>query len=373
MDPEPDDGRLDETRSFKVLSPGTMLSHYRIIETIGEGGMGVVYKALDTRLDRPVALKFLPPRLLCDAEARERFEHEARAASALNHPNITTIYEIDEAEGRCFIAMEYIEGKSIRELVKEGPLAIEKITDIALQIGNGLDAAHNKNIIHRDIKSANIMRTDTGQAKIMDFGLAKVKGVTVLTREGTTLGTVAYMSPEQARGEEVDHRSDIWSLGVVLYEMLTGELPFEGDREAAILYSVVHERPRPLKEAKPDAPPELVKIINRALKKKPESRYQSATEMLIDLTAYKERLRSEEGGLLSLRSFLRLIRRPYIAVPVALVIVVVCLVTIRLFNRRERIRWAKVIITWTHTDLLNRQNNTFLTTRNSSSCCRSVP
>jgi dienelactone hydrolase/predicted Ser/Thr protein kinase len=341
MNPEPGDGRLDETRPFKVLSPGTMISHYKIIEKIGAGGMGVVYKALDTRLDRPVALKFLPPRLLCDAEAKARFEHEAKAASALNHNNITTIHEIDEAEGRCFIVMEYIEGQSIRELLKERPLAIDEIADIALQIGSGLDAAHKKGIIHRDIKSANIMWTDTGQAKIMDFGLAKVKTVTRLTREGTTLGTVAYMSPEQARGEEVDHRSDIWSLGVVLYEMLSGELPFKGDREAAILYSVVHEEPKPLKETRPGVPPELVKIIDRALKKKAESRYPSVAEMLTDLTKYRESLRAEEFGVFNLRSFFRLMRRPCIAVPAALVMIAACLVAVWLSKRQKRIRWAK--------------------------------
>ena len=337
----PDEGRLDETRAFRVLSPGTMISHYRITEKIGEGGMGLVYEALDTRLERTVALKFLSPRLLCDTEARTRFEHEAKAASALDHSNITTIHEIDEVEGRCFIVMEHIEGKSLKQLTEEGPLAIDEIVDIALQISRGLDAAHKKGIIHRDIKSANIMWTDAGQAKIMDFGLAKVKTATRLTREGTTLGTVAYMSPEQARGEEVDHRSDIWSLGVVLYEMLSGELPFKGDRETAILYSVAHEEPKPLREVRSDVPPELVKIINRALKKKAKLRYQSVTELVEDLTEYRENLRAEKAGVFNLRSFSRLIRRPCIAVPAALVILGVCSVAIWLFKRQERIRWAK--------------------------------
>jgi serine/threonine protein kinase len=206
-----------------VFSPGTVISHYRIIEKIGAGGMGVVYKAEDTRLKRTVALKCLPPRLICDAEAKERFEHEARAASALNHANITTIYEIDEVEGQCFIAMEYIEGKSIREIATEKSLSLPEILDISIQMAGGLNAAHERGVIHRDVKSANIMVTTKGRVKIMDFGLAKLRGVTRLTKTGTTLGTLQYMSPEQVQGKDVDNRSDLFSLGVVLYEMITGQ------------------------------------------------------------------------------------------------------------------------------------------------------
>lgn len=185
--------------------------------------MGVVYKAEDTRLKRTVALKCLPPRLICDAEAKERFEHEARAASALNHANITTIYEIDEVEGQCFIAMEYIEGKSIREIATEKSLSLPEILDISIQMAGGLNAAHERGVIHRDVKSANIMVTTKGRVKIMDFGLAKLRGVTRLTKTGTTLGTLQYMSPEQVQGKDVDNRSDLFSLGVVLYEMITGQ------------------------------------------------------------------------------------------------------------------------------------------------------
>ncbi len=255
-------------RPMEELVPGTLLaSKYKIAEVAGRGGMGIVYKAEDTKLKRKVALKFLPPELMLEEEAKERFVLEAQAAAALSHPNICTIHEIDEEEGRSFIAMEYVEGQTLRAKIERGPLEEQETLDIAIQIAEGLDEAYKKGITHRDIKSANIMVTEKGQAKIMDFGLAKVKGGTLLTREGTTLGTVAYMSPEQARGEEVDHRSDIWSLGVVMYEMLSGQLPFGGDREASILYSVVHEEPKPLKAIKPDIPVELQQIIYNALKK----------------------------------------------------------------------------------------------------------
>lgn len=259
-------------RPMEELPPGTTLAgKYKIIEVLGRGGMGIVYKAEDTKLKRSVALKFLPPELIQDEEAKERFVLEAQAAAALSHPNICTIHEIDEEEGKSFISMECVEGQSLRSKIEKGPLELDEVLNISLQVAEGLEEAHKKGIIHRDIKSANIMVTDKGQAKIMDFGLAKVKGGTLLTREGTTLGTGAYMSPEQAKGQEVDLRSDVWSLGVVIYEMLSGQLPFKGDREASILYSVVHEEPKPLKEIKRDLPPELQQIINRALKKKPDS------------------------------------------------------------------------------------------------------
>ena len=195
-------------RPIEERTPGTLLAgKYTIVEVVGRGGMGIVYKAEDTKLKRSVALKFLPPELTRDQECKERFVVEAQAAAALGHPNICTIHEINEEEGQSFIAMEYIQGRSLKAKIEKGPLAVEEALDIATQVAEGLDEAHRKGIIHRDIKSANIMVTDKGQAKIMDFGLAKVKGGTLLTRKGTTLGTVAYMSPEQARGEEVDHRS----------------------------------------------------------------------------------------------------------------------------------------------------------------------
>ena len=329
-------------RPMEELPPGTTLAgKYKMIEVSGKGGMGIVYKAEDTKLKRSVALKFLPPELIQNEEVRERFVLEAQTAAALSHPNICTIHEIDEEEGKSFIAMEYVEGQSLRSKIDKGPLGIDEALDIAIQVAEGLEEAHKKGIIHRDIKSANIMVTEKGQAKIMDFGLAKVKGATLLTREGTTLGTVAYMSPEQARGEEVDHRSDIWSLGIVLYEMLSGQLPFKGDREASILYSVVHEEPKPLKEIKRDLPLELHQIITRALKKRPESRYTSAAEMLKDLKQYQDVLRAEELGAFNLRTLLRRIRKPRVAIPIVTVVLAISLVAIWFFNRQANIRWAK--------------------------------
>jgi serine/threonine protein kinase/dienelactone hydrolase len=329
-------------RPMEELRIGTELADkYRIEDVVGRGGMGIVYKAEDTKLKRRVALKFLPSELIQDKEAKERFILEAQTAAALAHPNICTIHEINEEDGEYFIAMEYVEGQNLREKLHEGPLEVEEALDIAIQVAQGLDEAHKKGIIHRDIKSANIMVTDKGQAKIMDFGLAKVKGGTLLTREGTTLGTVAYMSPEQARGEEVDHQSDIWSLGVVLYEMLCGKLPFKGDREASILYSVVHEEPKPLKELKRDLPPEMQQVINRALKKKPDSRYSSATEMISDLKKYQDALRAEELGAFNLRTFIRRIRRPKVAIPAICAVLVIALASVWFFTRQAKIRWAR--------------------------------
>jgi serine/threonine protein kinase len=262
---------------------GKTISHYKILEKLGEGGMGVVYKAQDTKLDRIVALKFLPKHLLCDEEAKTRFAHEAKSASALNHPNITTIHEVDEVEGECFICMEYVEGKSIRELIKQKMLSIEEILNISIQIAEGLNVAHKKGIVHRDIKSDNLMLTAEGLVKIMDFGLAKLKGVTKLTKTGTTLGTLQYMSPEQAQGKEADQRSDIFSFGVVLYEMITGQLPFKGEHEAAVIYSIVNETPEPLARYKANVPERLQRIVDKALKKDRNIRYQSAAEVIADL------------------------------------------------------------------------------------------
>lgn len=324
------------------LHPGYELANkYRIEDVVGRGGMGIVYKAEDTKLKRRVALKFLPPELTQDDEARERFVLEARSAAALSHPNICTIHEINEEEGRSFIAMEYVQGQSLKERINKGSLGTDEALKIAIQVTEGLEEAHKKGIVHRDIKSANIMITDKGQAKVMDFGLAKVKGGTLLTREGTTLGTVAYMSPEQARGEEVDHRSDIWSMGVVMYEMFSGELPFKGDREASILYSVVHEEPKPIKQLKRDLPVELQQMIDRALKKRPESRYASAEDMLRDLKKYEDSLRAEELGALNMRTLLRRFRRPRVAIPVICAVILIALASIWFFNRQAKMRWAR--------------------------------
>jgi serine/threonine protein kinase len=274
---------------------GRTVSHYKILEKLGEGGMGVVYKARDTKLGRTVALKFLPKHLLCDSEAKSRFENEAKAASALNHPNITTIYEINEAEEECFICMEYVEGKSIKELIKEKTFSIQEILNISLHIAEGLNAAHRKGIVHRDIKSDNIMLTHDGSAKITDFGLVKLKGVPKVTRTGTTVGTVAYMSPEQARGEEVDHRTDIWSLGVVLYEMLTGQLPFKGDYEATIIYEILNGEPKAIQWFRADVPDHVVALVSRLLEKDPAHRLSSAKEIIHLLHERPHEKAPEEG------------------------------------------------------------------------------
>jgi serine/threonine protein kinase len=217
------------------MSRKTIL-HYQILEKLGQGGMGVVYKAEDTKLKREVAIKFLPRHIVVSEEEQARFKVEAQAAAALNHINIATIYAIEEVNDEIFIAMEYIDGQELKEKISQGQVDIEESIKIAIQIAEGLNAAHKKDIIHRDIKSANIMLTNEGQVKIMDFGLAKIRGGAQLTKEQSTLGTAAYMSPEQTRGEEIDQRTDIWSLGVVMYEMLTCDLPFKGDYEQAVIY-----------------------------------------------------------------------------------------------------------------------------------------
>jgi len=245
--------------------------------------MGVVYRAHDTKLDRDVALKFLPPYQASDTVEKERFFHEARAASALNHPNVTTIHEIDEYNGQVFITMEMVEGKTLKQLVKTEALSVKKALEIAIQICDGLAAAAEKGIVHRDIKSDNIIQTSKGQVKIMDFGLAKIKGASKLTKTGSTVGTAAYMSPEQASGEEVDHRSDIFSFGVVLYELLTGKLPFKGDHPASLAYAIINDEPQPLARFNDKVSAELQRIVVKALAKDREERYQSVNDMGADL------------------------------------------------------------------------------------------
>jgi eukaryotic-like serine/threonine-protein kinase len=316
---------------------------YRIIAEIGSGGMGVVYKAEDTKLRRTVALKFLPPELSRHPEAIERFVREAHAAAVLDHPHICTIFEVGEYEDTAFIAMAYIEGQSLREKTAKQPLGIDEALDIAIQVAEGLEEAHNKGIIHRDIKSANIMVTEKGQAKIMDFGLAKVVGESLITKEAKTMGTVAYMSPEQARGEVVDQRTDIWSLGVVLYEMLSGQLPFQGERETSIMYSIVHEEPKPLKAIRPDVPAELERIIKRALEKRPDLRYPSAGEMLRELKNCRKSLEAAELGVLNLRSLWRRIRKPQVAIPAVIIIVALVFLGLRFSSHQAKVRWARQV------------------------------
>jgi serine/threonine protein kinase len=279
---------------------GQAISHYKILEKLGEGGMGVVYKALDTELDRTVALKFLPHAITPDESEQARFLQEAKAASALNHPNICAIHSLGEHEGQRFIDMEFVEGETLRKRienarppesrqeVRQGRLKIEDSINYTIQIGEALQEAHSHGIIHRDVKSDNIMVTPKDQIKVMDFGLAKLKGSLKLTKTTSTIGTLAYMAPEQIEHATVDARSDLFSLGVVLYEMLTGHLPFRGEHEAAMMYSIVNEEPEPLQHYLPDAPSDLIHIVNRALDKDPEDRYQSAHDMVIDLRRLKK-------------------------------------------------------------------------------------
>ncbi len=289
---------------------GKTISHYKILEKLGEGGMGVVYKADDTKLERHVALKFLSPRIIGTDTERARLVHEARAAAALNHPSICTVYEIDEADGQIFIAMECVKGQSLKAMIESASMPLDEALAIAAQIAEGLAEAHAKGIVHRDIKPANVVVTPGGRVKIMDFGLARSNDATQLTVAGTTVGTVAYMSPEQARGKSVDHRTDIWSLGVILYEMIAGRRPFRGDRDQAVIYSIVNEEPEPLSVARPEVPGELENVMSRMLAKNPASRHPGAEEVLADLN----RLRKDPEAATSMMPTSAHRRGPSIAV-----------------------------------------------------------
>jgi tetratricopeptide (TPR) repeat protein/TolB-like protein/predicted Ser/Thr protein kinase len=268
---------------------GKTISHYRIVEKLGEGGMGIVYLAEDTKLGRKVALKFLSRGAALPEDEHRRFINEAQAAASLNHANISTIYEIEESDEGPFIAMEYIAGDNLSDRIADGPLPVEESIEIAIQVLKGLDQAHSQEIVHRDIKSANIMIKKNGTAKIMDFGLAKLADRTRLTREGAAPGTVAYMSPEQAQGKDVDHRSDIWSSGAVLYEMITGRQPFAGEYEQAMIYSILNDPPPPPTSVRTGIPMELERIALKALSKDPGERYQHADGMIADLRALRRK------------------------------------------------------------------------------------
>jgi eukaryotic-like serine/threonine-protein kinase len=276
---------------------GQTISHYRIIEKLGEGGMGVVYRAEDLKLGRAVALKFLPPHLLESEEHKARFKHEARAAALLDHPNICTVYEIDDVDGQTFLAMACLEGQTLKQKIAARPLPLEDALDIALQIGHGLQAAHEKGIVHRDIKPANIMITPQG-LKILDFGLAQLSDRTKLTASGIKLGTPAYMAPELTEGKPADRRSDIWSLGVVLYEMVSGRVPFAGEAEAAVAYAILRTAPEPLTALRTGVPLELEFIVDKCLAKDAENRYQHADDLSVDLRSLGEKLKSGRSTIL---------------------------------------------------------------------------
>jgi serine/threonine protein kinase/Tfp pilus assembly protein PilF len=326
---------------------GNTISHYKILEKIGAGGMGVVYKAEDTQLKRTVALKFLPPELTRDEDSKRRFLHEAQAAACLDHPHICTIHEIGTTdEGQMFISMAHYEGLTLKAQIASGPLPLAKAIDITIQVAEGLAEAHQNQIVHRDIKSANIMITKKGQVKILDFGLAKLRGMTKLTREGTTLGTVAYMSPEQTSGETVDHRSDIWSLGVLLYEMVTGQQPFIGDYEQAIMYAIMNEEPEPVTGIRTGIPPEIDRIINKTLSKKVSERYQNFEDLLVDLSRFKKQFSRESKPLIKIIK-----KRPSIKFLTAGILLILVLLIAGYFILKETTKPDKPVIQKTETTL----------------------
>ena len=312
---------------------GKTISHFRVLRELGRGGMGVVYVARDIDLERDVALKFLPPQFTHDDSATQRFFAEARAASGLDHENICAVHEIGRTDdGRVFIAMAYYSGRTLKDLIAEGPLGAEQARDIAAQIASGLVVAHEHGIVHRDIKPANIVVTDRGQVKILDFGLAKlVANTTQLTATGTTVGTVAYMSPEQIRGQNVDARSDLWSLGVVLYEMLAGRLPFTGDHPAAISYAILHERPAPITHYRAGVPPALVRVLERSLQANAAERYPSAAEMRTDL-----------GGSASIAiSSRRRSLKKWVVASIATIAVLITALALWQRSRSTKMEWAR--------------------------------
>jgi formylglycine-generating enzyme required for sulfatase activity/cephalosporin-C deacetylase-like acetyl esterase len=318
---------------------GQTVSHYRIVERLGGGGMGVVYKALDTRLNRFVALKFILPALTKDRDANDRFMQEAQAASALDHPNICTIHEIDEtADHELFLTMAYYDGETLKKRIERGPLPIGEAFDIAIQMAQALSRAHQAGLVHRDVKPANTMLTGDGLVKVVDFGLAKLAGSSDLTRTGTTLGTVAYMAPEQIRGDDVDARADVWALGVVLYEMLAGRRPFDGTNDLAVLTSIANDTPKPIASVRTDVPAGVPRILSRSMDRTIASRYASATELLKDLTACRTAMtESAPRGV----DVWRLLRRPVVAIPAVVILIAAGVPATMAYRRASRARWAR--------------------------------
>ncbi len=328
-----------------IIKGTTFAGRYQLIEELGRGGMGVVYKAEDTKLKRTVALKFLPPELTHIPDVKDRFMREAQAAAALDHPNICTVYEFDEAEKKTFISMAYIEGQSLRKKIESGPLELDEALRIATQVAEGLQVAHKKGVVHRDIKSVNIMVTEDNQAKIMDFGLARMTGGTLLTQEGMTMGTIAYMSPEQARGEEVDHRTDIWSLGVVLYEMFGGQLPFKGEQDQAVVYSILNEQPKPITDLRSEIPISIGQVVAKALEKNPDERYQQVEELVEELKSISAGIVPEEIKVRLRKAKLRKRKRTILYTCAAGSVIAMVVIALNLFmgGRAEAIESIAVL------------------------------
>jgi len=355
MGPDGDARRRQHRRSPVI---GRVVSHYEILEEVGSGGMGTVYKARDTRLDRLVALKFLPVEWRRDEDARERFSREAKAASAIDHPHICTVYDIGETEdGRMYIAMAYYPGQTLTRRISHGALPVETVLTIAIQGAEALAAAHEAGIVHRDIKPANILLDSRQQVKIVDFGLAKLAGGAGVTRAGVAIGTPAYMSPEQAEGRSVDHQTDLWSLGAVIYEMLTGLRAFSGDSDHAVMYSVVHTQPTPLSEARPELADELIAVVGRCLEKDPEKRYSSAKALLQDLRRLRGDSSPSEDPTMTIRSSSairrRLPRLAVLAVSAAVLMIVAVVVLQQLRGRKAPPLPAEktlVVLPFTHSE-----------------------